>query len=36
VHVNNAEDEIKEGNLVSYEIGKGPKGPTALNVKLVK
>ena len=36
VHVNNVEGEIKEGNLVTYEIGKGPKGPTAMQVKLVK
>ena len=36
VHVNNCNDEIKEGNLVSFEIGAGQKGPAAMNVKIVK
>jgi cold shock CspA family protein len=36
VHINNLHDKIKENNVVSYEIGKGPKGATALNVKLFK
>jgi len=36
VHVNNTQDTIKENNMVTFEIGKGPKGPTALNVKLLK
>jgi cold shock CspA family protein len=36
VHVNNLIEEIKENNLVSYEVEMGPKGPTAVNVKLVK
>lgn len=35
-HVNNVLEEVKENNIVSYEIGKGPKGATALNVKLFK
>ena len=35
-HVNNVLDTIKENNIVIFEIGKGPKGPTALNVKLFK
>ena len=34
VHVNNAVDEIREGNLVTFEIGSGQKGPAAMNVKL--
>ncbi len=34
VHVNNMVDEVRENNVVTFEIGKGPKGPTALNVKL--
>jgi cold shock CspA family protein len=34
VHINNAEDEIREGNLVTFEIGAGQKGPAAMNVKL--
>lgn len=36
VHVNNTEEEIKEGNLVTYEVEMGPKGPSAVNVKLSK
>jgi cold shock CspA family protein len=36
VHANNLLEEIKENNIVIFEIGKGPKGPTALNVKLFK
>lgn len=35
VHANDLEDEIKEKDLVSFEIGKGPKGPVANAVKLV-
>ena len=36
VHVNNLVDSIKEGNLVTFEIEKGQRGPTAVNVKLSK
>ena len=36
VHVNNLVDNIKEGNLVTFEIEKGQRGPTAVNVKLDK
>ena len=36
VHVNNLQEPIKENNIVSFEIGKGPKGMTALNVRLFK
>jgi len=36
VHVNNVIDEIKEGNLVSYEVEMGHKGPAAVRVKIVK
>ncbi len=36
VHINNAIDEIKEGNLVTYEVEMGQKGPTAVKVKLSK
>ncbi|KAB2810060.1 cold-shock protein [Phaeocystidibacter luteus] len=32
VHVNNTTETIIEGNLVTFEIEKGPKGPTAVNV----
>ncbi len=35
-HVNNALDEIKEGNRVSFEKVKGQKGPTAMQVRLAK
>lgn len=33
VHINDILDEIKEGNLVTFEIGKGPKGLIAKQVK---
>lgn len=36
VHANNLQEIIKENNIVSFEIGKGPKGLTALKVKLFK
>lgn len=36
VHVNSLQESIKEGNLVSFEIGMGPKGPIALKVKQIK
>jgi cold shock CspA family protein len=36
VHANNLLDKIKENNVVTFEIGKGPKGATALNVRLFK
>lgn len=36
VHINNVVDEIKEGNLVSFEVEMGQRGPTAVQVKLVK
>ena len=36
VHVNNTLEDIKEGNLVNFEIEKGPKGLTAVNVKIEK
>lgn len=36
VHVNNILEEIKEGNLVSFEVVSGPKGLTATQVKLFK
>lgn len=36
VHINNCVDEIKEGNLVSFEMERGPKGFTAVNVKVSK
>jgi len=36
VHANNLSEIIKENNIVTFEIGKGPKGLTALKVKLFK
>jgi len=36
VHVNNILEEIKEGNVVSFEVEKGHKGPAAVRVKLSK
>ena len=36
VHINNTTEDIREGNLVSYEVEKGPKGLTAMNVKIVR
>lgn len=36
VHINNVEGEIKEGNLVTYEVEMGQRGPTAINVSISK
>jgi len=36
VHVNEFQDDIMEGNKVSFEVEKGLKGPAAVRVKLVK
>ncbi len=36
VHINNVIDEIREDNLVSFEVEQGPKGLTAVRVKLFK
>jgi cold shock CspA family protein len=36
VHVNNVLEPIKEGNLVSFEVEMGPKGPVAVEVKLIR
>lgn len=36
VHVNSLQEAIKEGNLVSFEMGMGPKGPIAMKVKQIK
>ncbi|MDX9942242.1 MAG: cold shock domain-containing protein [Bacteroidales bacterium] len=36
VHVNNTLEEIKEGNLVSFEVEMGPKGPSAIKVKVAR
>ena len=34
VHINDIKGEIKEGNKVTFEMGSGPKGPVAVDVKL--
>jgi cold shock CspA family protein len=34
VHANNLLEDIKENNLVSYEVEMGQKGPTAVKVKV--
>lgn len=36
VHVNNLIDDIKEGNLVTYEVEMGQRGPTAVQVRIKK
>jgi cold shock CspA family protein len=35
VHLNGLIDEIVEENIVTFEIVKGPKGPMAINVRLL-
>ena len=36
VHINEFQDDIMEGNVVSFEVEKGLKGPAAVRVKLAK
>jgi len=36
VHINNTLEDIKEGNVVIYEVEMGQKGPTAVKVKQFK
>lgn len=36
VHANNLVEEIKEGNIVSFEVEMGHKGPTAIRVKIFR
>ena len=35
-HANNLLEPVVENNLVTFELGKGPKGLTALKVKLIR
>lgn len=35
VHVNSSKEEIKEHSKVSFEVEMGPKGPNAVNVKVL-
>lgn len=34
VHINDAQEDLKEGNLVSFEVVAGNRGPAAANVKV--
>ena len=36
VHANSLQEPVKENNIVVFEIGKGTKGPAAMNVRLFK
>ena len=36
VHINNIVDNVREGDKVTFQIEMGPKGPSAVNVQLVK
>lgn len=36
MHINNVIGEIKEGNLVTYEVEMGQRGPTAVKVQISK
>lgn len=36
VHIRNVQGEIKENNIVNFEVESGPKGLTAVKVKLFK
>ena len=33
VHYTQVEGEIKDGDSVEFEVGEGPKGPNAINVR---
>ena len=33
VHKSQVEEDLDEGDSVEFEIGEGPKGPNAINVK---
>jgi len=35
VHVSGLNDDIREGDTVSYEVEEGKKGPNAVNVTVV-
>lgn len=36
VHINNTYEDIAEGNKVSFETEKGPKGLSAIKVKVIR
>tara|TARA_B100000945_G_C20028307_1_gene433237 strand:- start:85 stop:276 length:192 start_codon:yes stop_codon:yes gene_type:complete len=35
VHKTQVEEDLNEGDTVEFEVGEGPKGPNAMNVKKV-
>jgi len=35
VHISQVEGTIEDGDNVEFEIGEGPKGPNAINVRKV-
>ncbi len=35
VHVSSLEEEVKEGNMVTYDVERGPKGMNAVRVKKI-
>jgi cold shock CspA family protein len=35
-HINSLIDPVKENNKVSFEVEKGPKGLSAVNVRVVR
>ena len=35
-HISRHEDEIKEGNKVSFDVEPGDRGPVAVNVRIMK
>ena len=35
VHANNTADQLQENDKVTFEVEMGPKGPNAINVKIV-
>lgn len=36
VHKSQVEGQIREGDSVEFEVGEGPKGPNAINVKKIE
>lgn len=36
VHKSQVEGEITDGDVVEFEVGEGPKGPNAVNVRKVQ
>ena len=36
VHKSQVEGHIRDGDSVEYEVGEGPKGPNAVNVRKIE